>query len=317
MQKQTMRVISISLALVCAIAAGIFLVWPASPVDIQKPVEPGPTSQPSDPKTLVPLLRYQYQAGDYLIFKATYISTVQIIKNRAVAETVQMEISGKLHQKIYEVKSPKIFAGYVFKPSKLQVSAADKTYIQHMSKALETEVYVSFINDGTIERWFFPEEIPPELRNTIKSLLINTQVVFPAEQKSDWQIQEQDMNGSYTARYKGSLSTKSNAVVIFKQKTEYLVEPGEKPPKILLSRGMIQFDPAQGIIQTLHWNEQTEHYALEFVTKGDTSIQFQLDRDKINDPQIAQSMAEKLKKGTFYTTTSAKSKGKPNFANAD
>ncbi len=268
-----------------------------------------PNKPTNTPSAFLPIIRYHYSPGDLLVFKTKYQSHAQIQKKQITQDMVDMIIEGKLQQRIYEVKGQNIFAGFTLNPSMVTITAADKSFIQQMFKVLQTEVFVSFNTQGIIERWFFPEEIPADLRNTMKSLLLNIQVIFGNEEKSEWTHKENDMNGTYLANYKAAKAAKTGQIFLFKQKLEYVKdEENERPAKILMARGTIKLDPKGNHIQTLSWKEDVEQHAMEFINKGQVEISLQLE-NKTNEATLVQGMNEKLKKGNFYITASHKIEG--------
>lgn len=301
---------------ILALVGIIIVVWP----DNQP--ENKPNGDPKNPKPLpnqttqyTPIqLRYNYQPGDHLVYKVNYFSTGKITKKDKLPtesvseEAFRMKIAGKLHQYIYEIKDKKIFAGYILQASKIEISADDNKLLREMYKVLETEIFVWFENQGAIERWFFPSEIPADLRNTMKSLLLNAQVHFADEAKKDWQVEETDMNGKYQANYSCGFTAAADRLVISKSKAKYLPGEDEMLPTILKSKGTIQWDPQNQVIQKLDWEESLEMNALDFNTVGTYVITLQLE-SKVNDPNLASTMDKKITKGKVYETKSHKTEG--------
>lgn len=315
-----MRKFSIAFGFIIILLAIIALtiLWPSKPLPTtttnSQPTKPTQTT-PEKTSQYTPIqLRYNYQAGDHLTYKVNYFSSGKIIKKDKTApeaineEMFRMKISGKLHQRIYEIKDKKIFAGYTLQASLIDISADDNRLKREMYKALETEIFVWFQNQGAIERWFFPTEIPADLRNTMKSLLLNIQVQFAETANKEWQVEEVDMNGPYQAKYSCGFTENADRLIILKNKTFYVPQEGEISPVIKNSKGTVQWDTQTQVIQKLDWAESLEINALDFNTLGTYQITIQLE-NKENDPNLACSMDKKITKGKVYETKSHKVEG--------
>ncbi len=255
----------------------------------------------------IPMLRYHYQLGDIFIYDVKYMAKTLLSQE---SDTLfNLNIEGRLVQKVYEIQRNKAILGYAIQNPIITMPEVETSYsIEEMKKALETEIYVSKNYLGLIETWYFPQSIPSSLRNNIKSLLGNSQVILHDTEKTEWSSTEEDQNGSYTARYKVALLPDSPFVMLYKKKLSYQQVQNQKMPQVLRGNIEIQFHPKLGYIDSLEVFEELAIRNMDFIGKGSFEIKLKLEKRE-NDPTISHPMDHKLTQGNMYTTKSFKVEG--------
>jgi len=213
------------------------------------------------------------------------------------------KLSGKLHKKIYEVKEEGAFIGYSIATSSLLLGEDNKELLKNYIEALKTEIYVVVNNMGFIKRWYFPQSVPGNLSNIIKSLLLNAQVILPDKPSVEWTTEEVDQNGSYRAKY-----TLKEANKIYKQKLEYVDTIEGLKIYSCKNAANIDFQQQEGYVNKIEVEEQVQYQSLNIITNANIRVNMSLEK-KTNDSTLAGTLQTKLKKEGFTVSTSSSVEG--------
>lgn len=270
---------------------------------------PSPQISPSD-SPLCPLSCYPWQPGDHLRFQLHYQSNVtQKLDSNHLA--FAFDITGELHQRIYKVLQDELWAGYQVEKPSVKISQARPQDIQMFEEALAQEVYVNLNKQGLIRTWYFPQNMRPELRNNIKSILLTSQVLLPDKPVSDWTSLESDLNGQYRAGYNVE-KLSASGMLLKKEKLAY-TEPDKKDfLKIVSSSANVNLD-ARGYLVDIDLTERFRADVMNCVSEGNIVLSL-VCKAQTNEPQLALAWDDKKLKGeSIYSTTSAVGEGGEEF----
>ncbi len=299
--------IGLSLVLFCAaFLVLVFLPQDSNPLSSKTPETKTSLPEKKVEKVTPVSLKYSYNAGDHFIYDFAYDTTGTMMDTKATQpgqSPLAFKISGKLHKKIYEVKEEGAFIGYSIATSNILLGETDQETAQRYIQALKTEVYVVINNMGFTKRWYFPQSIPGNLANIVKSLMLNAQVILPETPMIEWKSEETDQNGFYKAKY-----TWKEGDTIHKQKLEYVETIEGLKIFACNSSAKIIFLPKEGYIHKLDFEEQVQYQTIHIVTNAHIKINMSLE-SKTNDTSLAGTLQNKLKKEGYTISSSSSIEG--------
>ncbi|NUM34458.1 MAG: HEAT repeat domain-containing protein [Candidatus Brocadiae bacterium] len=301
--------IAIGLGLVFFCAAFVILVF--LPQDssflFNKPPDVKHSPQEKASVKITPVsLKYAHNTGDHFIYDFSYNTNGSMSDTKAEKpgySPLAFKLQGKLHKKVYEVKEEGAFIGYSIMTSGILLGEADKETAQRYIEALKTEVYVVVNNMGFSKRWYFPQSIPGNLSNIVKSLLLNAQVILPETALVEWTTEETDQNGFYRAQY----SLKEDGK-IHKKKLEYVESIEGLKIYSCNSSSTIDFHQKDGYIDKIAFEEQVQYQAINIITNVNIKIDMSLET-KTNDAALAGTLQSKLKKESYTISASSSIEG--------
>lgn len=284
-----------------------FLVLAPQNIPVTKPSEVKNEVKPVEKveRVVAVPLQYQFVVGDHFIYDFNYETSGTMLESNAqkqVPSPILFKIAGKLHRKVYEVKNQNAFVGYSLFCSTLLLGEQDKNLVKQFVQALQTEIYVTMTERGIIQKWYFPQSIPGNLCNIVKSLLLNSQVIVPIAAQAEWTTEETDQNGLYRARY----TQKEGR--IYKTKLEYTQTVEALKIHSCKSTNTIDFNVLAGHIKKMAFEENVQYQAMNILTTSKIQIQMDL-VSKSNDPTLAASLESKLKKEGYTISSSATIEG--------
>ena len=261
----------------------------------------------------VPILKYKYHAGDTFSYNVTYTAKSSLNNPGKTNSFFEAQIQGILKQNIYNVQDQKAYIGYVFPSPVITMSSTPTDYsAKDIEQALKTEIYILKTESGIIEEWFFPPSIPESLRNYMKTLLCNIQVIFQDTPCSDWESQEEDSNGKYNVRYKVTQIANSNSLLLFKRKINYIAEQNQQSLKIIKSQSTIHFKVEENYIESINIHEELVSDAMNIHTQGIYDISYKFVEKSFNS-ELENQINAKLQNGLMYSTKSFKAEGEKRF----
>jgi hypothetical protein len=271
------------------------------------------TTQNNNISWSMPSLKYQYNVGDSFFYSVKYAAKTFLEDPSKTNSFYEIEIQGRLRQNTYNVQEKKAYIGYAFESPIVTMTNMETDYSKEtIEKILKQEIFIVKDEHGRIEQWFFPQTIPESLRNNMKSLLCNLQVIFKDSDSTDWENQEEDANGKYNARYKATKSATSNSLVLFKRKIKYINEDTKQNLKIIKSQATIDFKIEGNYIASMTVQEELASDAMNIHTQGVSNISYKFERKEF-DPLLGSKINKQLHSDTMYSTTSFKPEGEKHF----
>lgn len=234
------------------------------------------------------------------------------------ANTFSLYITGKLHQKVYQVENDTMWLGIALEKPTVDIlvggQQAKPEVIEHYNDSLSGEVYLTMSPCGSISEWFFPKTVLPELCNNLKSLALNTQLVFPQQPCPSWQNEESDLTGAYlayyTARKLDAFVAHSEALMVTKQKIRYRDFSGKLAPEIV-SNATAEFDTDKGQVKLFTLHEQVRFGYGNTLSQGRVTLRLQF-LERTHEPLLAQNFSAARIREQYRLSTSAQGEGEEN-----
>lgn len=109
-----------------------------------------------------------------------------------------IEMKGIVNLRIFTVDSGQIRAGFQISPVYVKYKGKQNKGLEELFSKL---FYVSFLPDGSLKSFDFPNDISLEDEEKIKNLIKNIQVIIPSTLFRSWTTEESDIYGLYNAHY--------------------------------------------------------------------------------------------------------------------
>jgi len=245
---------------------------PTAPQDVDRLAEGfRPATEPAGAKGL----KYGMKPGDVLTYRFELMQRIALslgalLPVRGAETATETEFKAQVAGE-YDLECWRE-GGFAFRfrsvEASQEVSGRRQPFPPHLKAQLTSDVLVKMTPEGEMSEMAFAPTIEAEARNMLRSVILQTRFILSGGPAATWEREEEDMSGTYVARYEvpaGLTEAEGPIVRVLRTRTRYTdvrvhtampVPPQRK--SLPSGQATLFFDPKRGIARAFRIEEGLE-----------------------------------------------------------